>query len=218
MLASRSIRISSQRITAPTSLRLPYSPVPDLWIREYHGDPGPSSSLHLKSRKKQLRETVSGDRKGGSLKDLAALDDLMNADSRRPFRARDETRSNMREPSFRPQSTYGQSNTQLPRTWAPAAPTDPYATAFNLQRWIKFHPSPMSEHDVDKAYEMVVDARQEAVNAPVWNILLALLGREGKLDRMWKAFNEVGQWPTSTSSRGKPTLERHGKPISGVQY
>jgi pentatricopeptide repeat protein len=44
---------------------------------------------------------------------------------------------------------------------------------------------------VEEVLRIVMEVPRDAVNAPVWNMVFAMLGREKKLDRMWKAFNDV---------------------------
>ena len=51
--------------------------------------------------------------------------------------------------------------------------------------------SPMRNEDVQKAISMVYEAPESHATGPVWGRLFALLGREGRLDRMWTAFNDV---------------------------
>jgi hypothetical protein len=45
--------------------------------------------------------------------------------------------------------------------------------------------------------QFVTNKNKEKVNVVVWNQVLGIMGREGKLDRMWRSFNEVSlqQYP-----------------------
>lgn len=45
--------------------------------------------------------------------------------------------------------------------------------------------------DLDKAIKLVFDTPRSAVSVPVWNMLLGTIGREGRLELMWKTFNDV---------------------------
>jgi len=49
----------------------------------------------------------------------------------------------------------------------------------------------MSPADLDKAIKLVMDAPKSTVSTPVWNMLLGTIGREGRLELMWKTFNDV---------------------------
>jgi hypothetical protein len=54
---------------------------------------------------------------------------------------------------------------------------------------------PMSLADLDKAIKLVMEAPRSTVSTPVWNMLLGTIGREGRLELMWKTFNDVGISP-----------------------
>jgi pentatricopeptide repeat protein len=49
----------------------------------------------------------------------------------------------------------------------------------------------MSPADLDKAIKLVMDAPKSTVSTPVWNMLLGTIGRQGRLELMWKTFNDV---------------------------
>jgi pentatricopeptide repeat protein len=49
----------------------------------------------------------------------------------------------------------------------------------------------MSNQQVDAAMRIVEIAPRASVNAVVWNQLLAMLGREGRMEKMWKVYNDV---------------------------
>lgn len=68
---------------------------------------------------------------------------------------------------------------------------DSYDTARALKIFMASNPSPMNDFQLNEAYKIVAFAPVAAQNAVVWNQLLALTGREGKMDRLWKTFNDV---------------------------
>lgn len=72
------------------------------------------------------------------------------------------------------------------------APTDPFGTSLRLKRIIQPRSGPMTSADVEKAIKMVMETPRDAVSVPVWNMLLGMIGREGRLELMWKTFNDVG--------------------------
>lgn len=49
----------------------------------------------------------------------------------------------------------------------------------------------MTTVDVEKAIKLVMETPRNAVSVPVWNMLLGMIGREGRLELMWKTFNDV---------------------------
>ncbi|KAL1410656.1 hypothetical protein Q8F55_004675 [Vanrija albida] len=88
----------------------------------------------------------------------------------------------------------------------PGPDATPYKTSLKIKKWIDRHPSPLSPPQVDEVVKMVSDAPVATVNAAVWNLVFALLGRERKYDRMWKAFNLMKRKGTKPSSRTFTTL------------
>ncbi|WOO85278.1 uncharacterized protein LOC62_06G008780 [Vanrija pseudolonga] len=88
----------------------------------------------------------------------------------------------------------------------PAADATPYKTSLKIKKWIDRHPSPLSPGQVDEVINLVAEAPLPTVNAAVWNLVLALLGREHKYDRMWKAFNQMKRRGTKPTSRTFTTL------------
>lgn len=71
------------------------------------------------------------------------------------------------------------------------APTDPYGTSLRLKKIIQPRSGEMTSADVEKAIKLVMEAPRSAVSVPVWNMLLGMIGREGRLELMWKTFNDV---------------------------
>jgi pentatricopeptide repeat protein len=49
----------------------------------------------------------------------------------------------------------------------------------------------MTAADIDRAIKLVTDSPKTALSTPVWNMLLGMIGREGRLELMWKTFNDV---------------------------
>lgn len=61
---------------------------------------------------------------------------------------------------------------------------------------------PLRSQDLDELMQFVTNKNKEKVNVVVWNQVLGIMGREGKLDRMWRSFNEVSteQYPGGLGS------------------
>ena len=82
-----------------------------------------------------------------------------------------------------------------PRRFEPpgrtASPPDAYGTSIKLRKITKPRIGVMSPADLDKAIKLVMDAPKSTVSTPVWNMLLGTIGREGRLELMWKTFNDV---------------------------
>jgi hypothetical protein len=72
-----------------------------------------------------------------------------------------------------------------------ASPPDAYGTSLKLRKITKPRIGVMSPADLDKAIKLVMDAPKSTVSTPVWNMLLGTIGREGRLELMWKTFNDV---------------------------
>lgn len=68
---------------------------------------------------------------------------------------------------------------------------DPYTTGRLLKEHIQSSSSPMTDKQIEAAVTILEDAPKVSVNVVVWNMLLGMMGREGKLERMWKSFNDV---------------------------
>jgi len=67
-----------------------------------------------------------------------------------------------------------------------------YDSSRKVRAWIERHQSPLSDKQIEEIVKMVEELPPRSVNAAVWNPVLALIGKEGKYARMWKAFNQVG--------------------------
>ena len=55
----------------------------------------------------------------------------------------------------------------------------------------------MTSADLDKAIKLVMESPKSSVSTPVWNMLLGKIGREGRLELMWKTFNDVSLLPAA---------------------
>ncbi|EIW72424.1 hypothetical protein TREMEDRAFT_58587 [Tremella mesenterica DSM 1558] len=87
------------------------------------------------------------------------------------------------------------------RPWTPSPPshksrplhppTDPYILSERLKTHIKRSFPKPTQADFDVAMSMVYNAPPQMATAPVWGALLTFLGREGRLDTMWRTFNDM---------------------------
>ena len=194
--------------------------------REYRGDPGPSTRRHELLRVGTMIRRGGSQGHGVLEKTRMINGDLREARrSRQISRGRPESqpgrgsrsgeRSRFGSTSqgrsldatlrSRPRARFDSISkgfyTPQPRTVSDAAllQSDPYDTSRQLRDWIKAHPSPINHNALKQAIEMVAGAEKGAVNSVVWNTLLALVGREGSLETMWKLYNVVGRWLISQS-------------------
>jgi len=188
-------------------------------VREYHGDPGPRTSLHRKTARKQLRQAVDGG--SGSIQGLDQLEKLFQLDSRvegsnrvyskhlpvgpGPSRSNDGVNDASRPPRQASQAKdvpsrsmiSARQQNRLPRysdggsSSGLSVANNQYKTAIRIQKWIREHPSPIRDNEIENLILMITSAEKSQANVVAWNLLFGLLGREGKLNRMWKAFNEV---------------------------
>lgn len=69
--------------------------------------------------------------------------------------------------------------------------SDPYGTSLRLKKIIHPKSGTLTTADIDKAIKLVIDTPRSAVSIPVWNMLLGMIGREGRQELMWKTFNDV---------------------------
>ncbi len=93
-------------------------------------------------------------------------------------------------------NAYGLSKSPLVRTSVSnrlELADSPYVTAMRIRNWIDSRPRPFQDKDVESLYTMVISGNRSQIDVVAWNMLFILLGRQGKLDRMWRAFNEVSQ-------------------------
>jgi hypothetical protein len=82
----------------------------------------------------------------------------------------------------------GRFNNSRPQT---LPSTDPYGTSLRLKKIIQPRSGTMTSADVEKAIKLVMETSRNAVSVPVWNMLLGMIGRECRLELMWKTFNDV---------------------------
>lgn len=90
--------------------------------------------------------------------------------------------------------------------WVPRPHTVPYKFSKKVQQWIDRHRSPLTPPQVEEVMKLVNDAPLDSVNAAVYNLVFALLGREGKFQRMWKLFNAMKKRGVRPTSRTYTTL------------
>jgi len=68
-------------------------------------------------------------------------------------------------------------------------------TSRELKAWIAKNKAPigksMKSVQIEEAIGLLLATPREGVNAAVYNQLLALIGREGRMERMWRLFNDV---------------------------
>ena len=191
--------------------------------RETRGDPGPSSRRAQESRLRlSIRSGRSNNLSNRSELDSLhdAPDFSPQPDPRRPFGAEQPRRTqplgkvgsrnlpantssgaaNQRTSGrayprqrFDPTSKNFYTPRPFPVGKAERLEPDPYDTSRQLREWIRAHPSPINHSSLQEAVHIVTSADKKAINAVVWNALLALIGREGSLERMWKLFNDVSR-------------------------
>jgi hypothetical protein len=71
-------------------------------------------------------------------------------------------------------------------------PEDPYATSVRLKKVLQpKNPGYPSAPDIDKAIKLVYETPRDGMSIPVWNLLLGAIGKMGRLELMWKTFNDV---------------------------
>jgi hypothetical protein len=148
-----------------------------------NGDPGPNAAKFRKSQRKALRQ--GNTRAVGSLDILDGLMDpqALEKIERRPQRPPREYsgRMSMRDPGS------ARSRFESPGKTAP----DAYGTSLRLRKAIQPRSGAMTSADIDRAIQLVTEAPRSTVSTPVWNMLLGMIGREGRLELMWKTFNDV---------------------------
>lgn len=81
---------------------------------------------------------------------------------------------------------------QLPRSARPTGhQSDAYETSKRITEWIRDHPSPIKPWEVDELLRLVMDAPRYRMNTVCWNQVIALLGKEHKLETMFRSLNHV---------------------------
>jgi hypothetical protein len=146
-----------------------------------NGDPGPKAASFRKSQRKALRQEKSTRVVGG----LDVLNGLLDP-APPPSRERSQRYDNTRERHER-----GPRRHEHPTRSTSTSVPDAYGTSIKLRKITKPRTGVMSPADLDKAINMVMDAPKSTVSTPVWNMLLGTIGRAGRLELMWKTFNDV---------------------------
>ncbi|WVQ97402.1 hypothetical protein IAU59_004515 [Kwoniella sp. CBS 9459] len=202
-------------------------PIPTSYLcaavfREYHGDPGPSSSTHRQKRRTVLRDAATTGPKRSAVAvnaDKSLLNAILDAPTpsavrsstpprtigTRPTATSKELEKPLRLPTplSRPgnDSRYGRGpNRGNGRGQVEKREESPYDTSMKLRRWITKHPKNLTQAQTDEVIAIVTEAKASLVNAPVWNVLLGYMGRMQKFDKMWKLYNDMkkrGIQPTS---------------------
>lgn len=188
------------RLAARPVARIPIATTSYALARHYSDEPGPSTSRDgAKTRKRQLRNTVVehvGKNKAEGLS-LDALQMLLDAPP-----SSNVSKQPAREPKIRTEAEGKELGTGVPD--GRRRPRDdwvtrqtgkkdqtPYDLSQKLHKWIDRHTTPLTPAQIDEVEGMVSTAPSPLVNAAVYNLVLALFGREGKYQRMWKLFNNV---------------------------
>ncbi|GMK57633.1 hypothetical protein CspeluHIS016_0404670 [Cutaneotrichosporon spelunceum] len=79
--------------------------------------------------------------------------------------------------------------------------TNPFTLSQRVKKHLARYPDKMTRPQIDEMLAIVRDAPQDMATAPVWNLVLARMGRDGYYSAMWKAFNEMKKRGTNASSR-----------------
>lgn len=206
-----------------------FAPAPAFLVREYHGDPGPTTSRQrVQGRPTQSQGTPGafGRQMPRQTYGAASIDPSSRSAPSRPgsyggpqsLRPRSPSadrggpraaplRSRPGESANRPSYPQRSSdpnndrNYRNPHQLAVGA-TDAFETSSRLKTWMRTKSRPLRSQDLDELMQFVTNKNKEKVNVVVWNQVLGIMGREGKLDRMWRSFNEVSteQYPSGMVS------------------
>ncbi|RSH84135.1 uncharacterized protein EHS24_005638 [Apiotrichum porosum] len=82
----------------------------------------------------------------------------------------------------------------------------PYMTSLKIKKWIDRHVQPISFDESEQVIRMVEETPSHAVNAAVYNLVFALLGRSKRYTRMWKVYNSMKKRFVKPTSRTYTTL------------
>ena len=135
-------------------------------------------------------DTPRDDRSGGRSQFDNLRDDRPGQSSRFDNPREDRSGRSQRFDSPR-DDRFGRGPRQFEPPTRTASPPDAYGTSLKLRKITKPRIGVMSPADLDKAIKLVMDAPKSTVSTPVWNMLLGTIGREGRLELMWKTFNDV---------------------------
>lgn len=72
-----------------------------------------------------------------------------------------------------------------------ATSTNPFTQSIKVKKFLDRHPERLTRPQVDELIAMVTSVSLEMSTAPVWNLVLSRIGRDGYYKAMWKAFNTV---------------------------
>ncbi|KAK8865982.1 hypothetical protein IAR55_001132 [Kwoniella newhampshirensis] len=209
------------------------SSIPLQSLREYHGDPGPSSISNRREQQLKLRQAAAlGEQRNVRVAGRDVLDNLLDTPSLNPRpTSLNQPRPVQQKRTSRPErhdrtprssadasghtrkafSGRSDSTSATPRYRRPATPYEtrednPYTTSTRLRRWIAKHSGQISPAETEEVIAMVAESPKHMVNAPVYNILLGYIGRQKKLDRMWKLYNEMKKRGVKPTSRTYSTM------------
>lgn len=90
------------------------------------------------------------------------------------------------------------------RGMTPPTSTNPFTLSQRVKKHLARYPDRMTRPQVDEMLAIVRDAPPAMSTAPVWNLVLARMGRDGYYTAMWKAFNEVRCSPSPGSRSANP--------------
>ncbi|WVR05946.1 hypothetical protein IAU60_002973 [Kwoniella sp. DSM 27419] len=166
-------------------------------FREYHGDPGPSSTSHRTQQRRSLRQATIGNGRAAVSANRQVLDSILDAPA---------TRTIGQKPSFSPSAKTLQRPLRLADRRKADKVETPYTTSTRLRRMMAKHPDNPSVAALDAMVALVTETRASLVNAPVWNILLGYMGRVKKFDRMWKLYNDMKKRGIKPTSRTYSTM------------
>jgi hypothetical protein len=208
---------SVQRTRIPTALS---TSLLSYGIRSYSADAGPSRDESFRNkRRRQVRESVASGRTT-EITDLSFLDAVTDQRSAKPSRSGGPRSgsggfglgggsggsytptgvgSKFDSPRFgtrRDRDTFYTDKRLREKDVKKGLmePQSPYTSSEYVKTWISRHDAPLSDKQIEELVKLVEDLHPKSVNAAVWNLVLGLLGREKKYQRMWKAFNQVGLW------------------------
>ncbi|KAL7418912.1 hypothetical protein Q5752_006596 [Cryptotrichosporon argae] len=89
----------------------------------------------------------------------------------------------------------------------PSQPRTPRELSFAIHKWIDRRAGrTLTTPETDELLALVEGAPRLSVNAPVWNLVLGILGKEGRMSTMWKAFNNMKKRGIAPTTRTYTTL------------
>ena len=169
-------------------------------VVEYNGDPGPSTAAMWR-RSQLFALTLSRSYSSSSVNPVQMAMRRTSGPTRRP----DNTRPSFPKPSRTADRPSGSrrppARGRIPGyTGALTKRNEPglrhkdaasFVLSQQLKEFIRRHPHPMHPKDISQAVQLIRQAPMHQHNAVVWNQMIHLLGRESKMEYMWKTFNDV---------------------------